>query len=96
MESGENFQPFTNEIRYLAKKFGNSENVHLCPTYYNGNPKLYGTSVMGIYEYGYAMHILRNHKQIRSDILEAFDEGFQFIESIMFIGNTIVFFPKAF
>lgn len=93
MEYPEHLRPFVNEVYSLANRYGNIEYVDLFPI---EKYKTARSEISDFYESGYVMNIHSNTRQVRQDILEAFENGLEFIESILFVGDTIIFFPKAF
>jgi len=93
MEYPEHLRPFVNEVYSIANRYGNIKYINLIPI---EQSKTARSQISDFYESGYVMNIHTNTHQVRQDILEAFENGLKFIESIMFVCDTIIFFPKAF
>lgn len=77
--------PFVNEVDCLLGKYGSGVNVILRRNF-TSDP---------IQNFVYLVELNTEENDIiRRELLQAFEDGFQFIESIGFAGNAIIFTPK--
>jgi len=79
-------KPFIDEVDSLLAKYGSSINV--ITRRYNPQANYYA------YSFAYMVDIRSEGDVIRQELLQAFEDGFRYIESIGFAGSFVVFTPK--
>lgn len=78
-------KPFIDEVDGLLAKYGSSVNVIT---------QRYILPFHGVNSFAYIANILSDRDVIRQELLQAYEDGLQYVESIGFAGNFIVFTPK--